>query len=105
MARKKTTDALEIIARDIGDDPAYRATLEEERLNAEVAQVIHAARTKAKLSQKELARLVGTTPSVIARLEDADYGASSLTMLRRIAEALNRRVEIRLVPLKRAKAS
>jgi len=44
-----------------------------------------------------LARLVGTTASVICRLEDADYEGHSLAMLRRIAEALDKRVEIRFV--------
>ncbi|NLX21224.1 MAG: transcriptional regulator, partial [Phycisphaerae bacterium] len=40
----------------------------------------------------------GTTPSVISRLEDADYQGHSLSMLRRIAAALNQRVEIRFIP-------
>jgi predicted transcriptional regulator len=45
-----------------------------------------------------LARKVGTTQSVISRLEDADYDGHSLAMLRRIASALEKRVEIRFVP-------
>jgi hypothetical protein len=44
--------------------------------------------------------LVGTTASVICRLEDADYEGHSLAMLRRIAIALKQRVEIRFVPVK-----
>jgi hypothetical protein len=44
--------------------------------------------------------LVGTTASVICLLEDAEYQGHSLSMLRRIAKALNRRVEIRFVPLR-----
>jgi transcriptional regulator with XRE-family HTH domain len=55
----------------------------------------------AGLTQKELATLVGTTASVICRLEDADYEGHSLAMLRRIAAALDRRVEIRFLPLRR----
>ncbi len=51
-----------------------------------------------------LARLVGTTASVICRLEDADYEGHSLSMLRRIAAALHKRVEIRFVPVKRKRA-
>ena len=43
---------------------------------------------------------VGTTPSVISHIEDDDYEGHSLSMLRRIAAALNKRVEIRLVPRK-----
>lgn len=39
------------------------------------------------MSQAELAQRVGTTQSVIARLEDAEYAGHSLTMLERIAVA------------------
>jgi len=40
---------------------------------------------------------VGTTHSVISRLEDDDYLGHSLAMLRRIAAAFGKRVEIRFV--------
>jgi transcriptional regulator with XRE-family HTH domain len=61
-------------------------------------------RSKASLTQAALADLVGTTPSVISRLEDAGYEGHSLAMLRRIAVALNRRLEIRfLAPRKKAR--
>jgi transcriptional regulator with XRE-family HTH domain len=46
-----------------------------------------------------LAKRVGTTQSVISRLEDADYEGHSLEMLQRIAKAVNKRLEIRFVPL------
>jgi len=44
----------------------------------------------------------GTNASVICRLEDAEYEGHSLAMLRRIAAALNQRVEIRFVPIRRS---
>jgi predicted transcriptional regulator len=50
------------------------------------------------LTQAELARLIGSHQPVIARLEDADYRGHSLTLLKRVARALGKRVEIRLVP-------
>ena len=74
--------------------------LEEERANAEVARKIYALRTQAGLTQRQLARLVGTTASVIAQLEDADYEGHALAMLNRIAAALDKRVEIRFVSRK-----
>ncbi|HET6203821.1 MAG TPA: XRE family transcriptional regulator [Planctomycetota bacterium] len=98
MAKRKTRNALEILRRDVGDDPEHRAMVEEETLNARVAREIHDRRTAAGLTQRQLADLVGTSQPVIARLEDADYEGHSLTMLRRIAEALRMRVEVRLVP-------
>jgi transcriptional regulator with XRE-family HTH domain len=54
------------------------------------------------LSQAQLAKLIGTTASVICRLEDADYEGHSLAMLRRIGAVLDQRVEVRFVPLGRS---
>ncbi|MBI3698453.1 MAG: XRE family transcriptional regulator [Acidobacteria bacterium] len=93
-----TKDALKIIDRMIGDDAELRRMNDQETINAEVASMIDHARTRAGLTQKQLADLVGTKQPVIASLEDADYDGHSLSMLTRIAAALNARVELRLVP-------
>jgi transcriptional regulator with XRE-family HTH domain len=62
-------------------------------------------RNRAKLTQAQLAELIGTTQSVISRLEDADYEGHSLSMLQRIATALHTRLEIRFAaPLKKLAA-
>jgi len=87
--------------RYIGENPEQVAAYEEELANAELARKIYDLRSKAGLSQRQLAKLVGTTASVICRLEDADYEGHSLAMLRRIAAALDKRVEIRFLPAKR----
>src|SRR5215216_3741629 len=50
-------------------------------LYAHVAQLIQRWRRRAALSQSELAERVGTTQSVISRLESEDYGGHSLSML------------------------
>ena len=98
MAKKKAIrDAVEILHRRyVGDDPERKASLQEERVNAEVARTIYELRKQAGLSQKELANRVGTTQSVISRLEDDDYEGHSLRMLNRIAKALKSRVTVRL---------
>jgi DNA-binding XRE family transcriptional regulator len=104
MARKRktTTDAVEILHRRYFEgQPERLVELEEERANAEVARKIRRLREEAGLTQAQLARIVGTTSSVISRLEDADYEGHSLSMLRRVAAALNKQVEIRFVPAKR----
>ncbi len=67
-------------------------------MNAEIARKIHDLRAAAGLSQRELAQRIGTSASAICRLEDADYDGHSLSLLKRIAEALDKRVEIRFVP-------
>lgn len=100
--RAPTTDAVEILHRRYYEGkPARLAALEEARADDAVARKIAALREETGLSQRQLAKLVGTTASVICRLESADYEGHSLTMLHRIATALNRRVEIRFVPTTR----
>lgn len=44
-----------------------------------------------------LAELAGTDQAVISRLEEADYEGHTMSMLRRIAKALGKRVEVRFV--------
>lgn len=103
MARRKSSkqgsgDIEPILDRIIGDDPGMRRRIEVAKLNLRVAEMIYAARTATGLTQTELARRVGTTQSVISRLEAADYAGHSLSMLQRIAEALHARLELRFVP-------
>jgi len=66
-------------------------------INAHVAQLIYHTRTQAGLSQKKLAQMINTTQSVISRLEDADYEGHSLSMLSRIAQAMEREVKIEFI--------
>ena len=94
----KTRDALKILDRVIGEDSQLHEIIEEETLNAHVARLIYEARKTAGLTQQQLADLVGTKQPDIARLEDADYQGHSLTMLHRIATALNQRLEIAFAP-------
>ncbi len=95
--RKRITEAVEILQRRyVKGDPKRQAALEAERVNAEVALMIYDLRTDVGLTQEELAGLVGTTQSVISRLEDADYEGHSLSMLTRIAAAMNRRLTVQM---------
>ena len=92
---KKIKNAIDILHhRYVGDDPERRAALEAARVHAEVARTIYELRTEAGLSQKELADLVGTTQSVISRLEDEEYDGHSVSVLNRIAKALNQRLAV-----------
>lgn len=94
---KKDKNAIKILHnRYIKNDPARNASLERERVNAQVARTIYELRKDAGLSQEELAELVETTQSVISRLEDADYDGHSLTMLQRIAKALSCHLNVNL---------
>lgn len=96
--RKFDSEALQytydrFIAGDAEQENAYEQAL----VDTEVASLIYDLRAKAGLSQRAMAKKVGTTASVICRLEAADYEGHSLAMLRRIAAALDKRVEIRFV--------
>ncbi len=95
----KTTDGMKIIDNMIGEDEKLRLMCEEATVNAHVAQLIYDSRIAAGLTQKELADTIGTTESVISSLEDGDYERCSLSMLIRIAQSLNCRVEIDFIPI------
>lgn len=98
---KRTDDAVEILHhRYVKDDSETIVELEKIQADNDVARKIYDLRTKFGLSQRALAKLVGTTASVIYRLEDADYEGHSMAMLNRIAAALDKRVEIRFMPIK-----
>jgi predicted transcriptional regulator len=95
----KTNDAIKIIDKMNHNDLEIQEMVAIASINAEVAQLIYETRIKAGLTQKELAGLIGTKQPVIARLEDADYEGHSLSMLQKIASALNKRVEIHLTSI------
>ena len=102
MRPKPTSDAVEVLHRRFyAGKPGRLKSLEERRANEEIARKIYELRTAAGLTQGQLAKLIGTTASVVCRLEDADYEGHSLAMLRRIGAALHQRVEIRFVPVRR----
>ena len=99
--RKKTTNAVEILDREFFATDEARAELEAARTSLAVSMHIHALRTAAGLTQRELAELVGTSHSVISRLESDDYDGYSLPTLQRVAAALGQRVEIRFLPIRK----
>ena len=102
MDAPKTTDAVAILHRRyVEGDPEMEALIQEERIRAEVAAELYQLRTQLDLSQRALAKKSGTSASVICKLENADYEGDSLAMLRRIAAALNKRVQGSFEPLQK----
>jgi predicted transcriptional regulator len=95
MPKKRTTSAALILRnRYVKNDPKRIASIDAERVNAEVARLIYDLRTEAGLTQAQLAEIVGTTQSVISRLEDSDYEGHSLSILSRIAVALRKKLTV-----------
>lgn len=76
---------------------AYDDMEEEYRLTREML----AARSKNGLTQEAVAELMGTTKSAVSRLEAAGKHAPSLTTLKKYAQAVGCRLEIKLVPTAR----
>lgn len=94
-----TRDFAAVIRGRLTADRRLRAAVQKERLNGDIAQLIYDARVQAGLTQRQLAEMVDTHQSVIARLEDADYGGHSLRMLQKIAVALDQELIVNFKPL------
>jgi DNA-binding XRE family transcriptional regulator len=81
---------------------AYEDLKEEYTLTREML----GARFRFGLTQEAVAELMGTTKSAVSRLESAGKHAPSLTTLKKYAQAVGCRLEIKLVPnYRRAKRS
>lgn len=77
-------------------DPAFR--VEYDRLKPEfaLALALIEARAKAGLTQTEVAKKMGTTQSVVARIESGQ-NPPNLKTLERYANAVGRRIQVKLV--------
>ena len=64
-----------------------RAAVEQD---LDLGQLIYDLRTEAGLSQRELAERMGTTQSVISRLEEGGGAKNRIDTLARVARALDR---------------
>ena len=71
----------------------------------DVAMQIAVLRDKAGVSQKDLARKLRTSQQQISRLESPAYEGHSLSMLRRVAHALNAEVKVVFEPVHARKHS
>lgn len=95
--QNKTTNAVEILNRQLGDSPERRSEIEQMKQDLAIGSQIYQARKAAGLTQAELAERVGTTQSIISDLEDAEYQGHSMSMLRRVAAALGLSVRVEFV--------
>ena len=98
--KKLSSDAYQwAYDRYIKGDPEMEKYFEELGVKAEIARQLYNLRDQAGLTQQQLADLVGTNASVIDDIEEADYEGDFLGIASRIANALHRRLEVRLVPV------
>jgi ribosome-binding protein aMBF1 (putative translation factor) len=75
----------EFVAQRARKSASYRKVFARTLHQIDLAMLVREMREESGFTQSELAKKVGTTQSVIARLEDAEYTGHSLTMLERIA--------------------
>ncbi len=93
MTKTKMTNVKIILAERMKNkkfSEEYENLSEEFELAKEVIKL----RTDAKLTQKELAKLAGTSQPAIARLESGSYHNVTLSFLRKIGSALGAHPEV-----------
>ena len=77
-------------------DPEFAARLKKAGEAWDVAMQLAELRKESGLSQKELAKRIGTSQQQISRLESPSYEGHSLSMIRRVAEALGATVRVEI---------
>jgi transcriptional regulator with XRE-family HTH domain len=95
-SKKESEDAVSLLYKEyVEGDPEAELLYRVYKKNIELSDQLVEMRNASGLSQKELAKLVGTTQSAISRLENADYSGRSLNTVLKIAEALDYETNIR----------
>jgi transcriptional regulator with XRE-family HTH domain len=81
-------------------DPEFTERFKKAGEAWDVALKLASLRKASGLSQKELAKRVGTSQQQISRLESPSYEGHSLSMLRRVADVLGANIHVEIQPKK-----
>ena len=95
MKNKRAGVSLDEVFRESEKNPKWAAAYEKAGIGMRMAIQIAKAREKARLTQGQLAKAIGTTQSVISRIEKADQNLT-LETLSKIAGALHSDLVIQL---------
>ena len=98
-AKKKIATELTLdkaMADTFAKNPEVKRLYDEMEPEYQLKSQIIEARIAKGLSQKELAKLVGTQQSAVSRYEKEDCFQMSIRQLNKLAHALGKKVEIRL---------
>lgn len=101
--KTQNSDLDKYVEKALNRDPTLKERLEKADRAWEIAFQIYNLRKKAGLTQTQLAKLVGTRQSNIARMESADYTGYTFKTLEKVTKALKAKLEIRIVPRERHK--
>ncbi|MCE2927814.1 MAG: helix-turn-helix domain-containing protein [Rickettsiales bacterium] len=85
------------LKKELLANPKVKAEYDKLAAEFELAEELIRARSRAKLSQAQVARRMGTTQSVVAKLESG-RSKPSLRSLERYARAIGARISVKLVP-------
>jgi ribosome-binding protein aMBF1 (putative translation factor) len=93
--RKAAAISLDEVFASAEKSPKWKAAYEKADIEVRMAIQIAKARERARLTQAQLAKAIGTTQSVISRIERADQNLT-LDTLSKIAAALHSHLVIQL---------
>lgn len=99
MDTTKTTKASAILKARRGESLEREARVQEELARLRLVHLIARMREESGLTQAELAKLMGTTQSVISRLESGDYNSLTIDTLLKAAAATGHRLRIEAEPV------
>ncbi|MBI2019406.1 helix-turn-helix transcriptional regulator [Candidatus Daviesbacteria bacterium] len=83
----------DVYEKKLFKNPEFRKAYKELQPEFEIARALILARIEKKITQKELAKRMKTTQSVISRVEQAKT-SPSVSFLKRLAKALNASLQI-----------
>ena len=96
---KRVKDDLDkTIEEALRQDPSLKEEMEKAGQAWDIAFQIYDLRKKSGLTQAQLAKLVKTNQSNIARIESADYTGYTFKTLEKVTKALRAKLEIRIIP-------
>lgn len=95
---KTDIDFEEYVEQCVAEEPELAGHLAQASERLDIALQLVKLREAMGLTQAELATRVGTSQQTISRLENPHYQRHSVRTLRRIADALDARLEMRIVP-------
>ena len=90
------SDVEKYIAKRKKRDPEFADNFEEGYREFEIGFLLRQVREKAGLTQEQLANLINTKKPAISRLEN-HAGDIKLSTLRRVAKALGKQLELKLI--------
>ena len=96
LSKMKNRTNFDLYLEEQMKDPGFRERFRQAGDAWDVAIQIASLRKRCGLSQKELARRLGTSQQQVSRLESPSYEGHSLSMVRRVADVLGATVHVEI---------